>query len=49
MSDSQPITGLRPGSIAPRVFLCGDPARVPRIAQGWSGVTERCRVREYWW
>ena len=47
MSDSQPITGLRPGSIAPRVFLCGDPARVPRIARGWSGVTEQCRVREY--
>jgi uridine phosphorylase len=47
MSDSQPITGLRPGSIAPHVFLCGDPARVPRIAQGWSGVSERCRVREY--
>jgi uridine phosphorylase len=47
MSDSQPITGLRPGDVAPRVFLCGDPARVPRIARGWSGVTERCRVREY--
>ena len=47
MSDAQPITGLRPGSIAPLVFLCGDPARVPRIAAGWSGVTEACRVREY--
>ena len=47
MSDAQPITGLRPGSIAPHVFLCGDPARVPRIARGWSGVTEQCRVREY--
>jgi len=47
MSDSQPITGLRPGSVAPHVFLCGDPARVPRIARGWSGVTEQCRVREY--
>src|SRR5262247_3092117 len=47
MSDAQPITGLRPSSIAPFVFLCGDPARVPRIAKGWSGVTEQCRVREY--
>src|SRR5512138_117772 len=47
MSDAQPITGLRPGSIAPFVFLCGDPARVPRIAKGWSGITEQCRVREY--
>jgi uridine phosphorylase len=47
MSDAQPITGLTPGSIAPHVFLCGDPARVPRIARGWSGVTEPCRVREY--
>jgi uridine phosphorylase len=47
MSDAQPITGLRPGSIAPHVFLCGDPARVPRIAAGWSAVAERCRVREY--
>jgi uridine phosphorylase len=47
MSDAQPITGLTRGSIAPHVFLCGDPARVPRIAQGWEGLTERCRVREY--
>ena len=47
MSDAQPITGLRPGSIAPHVFLCGDPARVPRIARDWSGVSEQCRVREY--
>ena len=47
MSDAQPITGLRPGSIAPHVFLCGDPARVPRIARGWSDLREACRVREY--
>ena len=47
MSDAQPITGLRPGSIAPLVFLCGDPARVPRIARSWSGVSEACRLREY--
>ncbi len=47
MSDAQPITGLRPGSIAPHVFLCGDPARVPRIARGWSEASEVCQVREY--
>lgn len=47
MSDAQPITGLRPGQVAERVLLCGDPARVPRIAAGWSGAREVCRVREY--
>lgn len=47
MSDAQPITGLRPGQVAERVFLCGDPARVERIAKGWSGASEVCRVREY--
>jgi uridine phosphorylase len=47
MSDAQPITGLRPGQVAPYVFLCGDPARVPRIAAGWEGVSEPCHVREY--
>lgn len=47
MSDAQPITGLRPGSIARHVFLCGDPDRVPRIAAGWEGVSEPCRMREY--
>jgi len=47
MSDGQPITGLRPGDVAPHVFLCGDPARVPRIAASWSRAREVCRVREY--
>ena len=47
MSDAQPITGLRPGQVAERVFLCGDPARVPRIAKGWSEAREVCRRREY--
>jgi uridine phosphorylase len=47
MSDAQPITGLRPGDVAPHVFLCGDPARVPRIASAWKEVREVCRVREY--
>jgi len=47
VSDAQPITGLRPGQVAPHVFLCGDPARVARIARGWQDVREVCAVREY--
>jgi uridine phosphorylase len=47
VSDAQPITGCRPGDVAEHVFLCGDPARVPRIAASWSSVREVCRVREY--
>ena len=47
MSDSQPITGLKPGDVAPRVFLSGDPARVDRIAREWSGARVVCNVREY--
>lgn len=47
MSDAQPITGLVPGQTAPFVFLCGDPARVERIAADWKDAREVCRVREY--
>ena len=47
MSDAQPLTGLRPGDVAEHVFLCGDPARVERIAASWSGVETVCSVREY--
>jgi uridine phosphorylase len=47
VSDGQPITGLRPGDVAEHVFLCGDPARVERIAAGWRGAREMCRVREF--
>jgi uridine phosphorylase len=47
VSDSQPITGCRPGQVAPLVFLCGDPARVPRIAAGWKQTREVCNRREY--
>jgi len=47
MSDAQPITGCRPGDVASHVFLCGDPARVERIAKGWDGAREVCAVREY--
>lgn len=47
MSDAQPITGLQPGQVAPHVFLCGDPARVPRIAASWKDAREVRNVREY--
>jgi uridine phosphorylase len=47
VSDGQPITGLRRGDVAEHVFLCGDPARVERIAAGWKGAREVCRVREF--
>src|SRR5262245_13270034 len=43
----QPITGLRRGAVGENVFLCGDPARVPRIARSWSNVREVVNVREY--
>jgi uridine phosphorylase len=43
----QPITGLRGGAVGENVFLCGDPARVPRIAKGWSNSREILNVREY--
>jgi uridine phosphorylase len=43
----QPITGLRRGAVGENVFLCGDPARVPRIARGWSNAREILNVREY--
>jgi uridine phosphorylase len=50
MSDAQPITGCRPGDVAPHVLLCGDPARVARIVaagNGWKAQREVCAVREY--
>jgi uridine phosphorylase len=47
MSDAQPITGLRPGQLPKHVFLCGDPARVERIARGWEEPRELVRVREF--
>ncbi len=46
-TDAQPITGCTPGDTAEHVFMCGDPARVERIAEGWTGVREVCNVREY--
>ncbi len=47
MSDAQPITGCRPGDVAPHIFVCGDPARVERIAAPWSGTRQVCDVREF--
>ena len=49
MSDEagQPITGLRRGAVGENVFLCGDPARVSRIAKSWSNVREVLNLREY--
>ncbi len=47
MSEAQPVTGLRPGEVAEHVFLCGDPARVERIAAGWEQRREVCAVREF--
>lgn len=49
MSDEpgQPITGLRRGAVGENVFLCGDPARVARIAKGWSNAREVLNLREY--
>ena len=38
MSDAQPITGARPGDIAEHVLMCGDPARVELISEGWSDI-----------
>jgi uridine phosphorylase len=43
----QPITGLVRGVVGENVFLCGDPARVPRIAKGWSHTREVLNLREY--
>ncbi|MFO0687948.1 MAG: nucleoside phosphorylase [Myxococcota bacterium] len=47
MSDAQPITGCRPGDVAPNVFVCGDPARVARISAGWTAKRTVCQVREF--
>lgn len=44
---AQPITRLRAGEVGEHVFLCGDPARVDRITDGWSHVKEVCNLREY--
>jgi uridine phosphorylase len=45
--NAQIITGLGEGEVAPYAFLPGDPARVPKITEGWEDLKEVCRVREY--
>ena len=47
MSSAQPVTGLRPGDVADAVLVCGDPARVGRIAARWSDVRDIAAVREF--
>lgn len=44
---AQPVTGLRPGDVAPSILLCGDPDRVGRIARRWTEVREVAAVREF--
>jgi uridine phosphorylase len=44
----QMITGLVEGDVAKYVFLCGEPERVPRIAEGFSEAKEVARHREFW-
>lgn len=46
-NNQQILTGCGAGDIAPYVFLCGDPERVPKITASWTDVREVCRVREY--
>jgi uridine phosphorylase len=46
-SPPTPILGLRPGDVADRVLVCGDPARVDRIAAGWTGPRKVREVREF--
>jgi len=46
-SPAQPITGCRPGDVAGHCFLCGDPARVDRIAADWEDRRVVCETREY--
>ena len=45
--NQQPITGCGAGDIAPYAFLCGDPARIPKVSALFDDFTEVCRVREY--
>src|SRR5262245_58639748 len=47
MSVAQPITGLRPGQVPKRVFLCGDPGRLARLSKGWDECREVVNLREY--
>jgi uridine phosphorylase len=44
----QMITSLDKGDVGKYVFLCGEPERVPRIADNFSGPKEVMRKREFW-
>lgn len=41
------ITGLGPGEVNKYVFLCGEPERVPRIADRFSGAQKVAQHREF--
>jgi uridine phosphorylase len=45
--NKQPITGCGTGDIAPYVFLCGDPERIPKVSATWQDVRVVCNIREY--
>ena len=45
--NQQPITGCGTGDVADYAFVCGDPARVPKISAQWEDCREVCRTREY--
>lgn len=42
-----PILGLHAGGAPAFAFLCGDPARVERIAADWRELRTLCEVREF--
>jgi uridine phosphorylase len=44
----QLITGLGAGDVGKYVFLCGEPERVPRIAESFQTPKEVMRKREFW-
>ncbi|MEM2891373.1 MAG: nucleoside phosphorylase [Thermoplasmata archaeon] len=44
----QLITGLESGDVGDYVFLCGEPERVPRIAERLSKASKRVQTREFW-
>lgn len=45
--NTQIISGLSDGDVAPYVFMPGDPGRVPKISAKWDSFREVIRVREY--
>lgn len=44
----QMITGLDSGDVGEYVFLCGEPERVPRIAEGFLNAKKMAQHREFW-